>query len=163
MFFTHSSAGLSLPEFFFFLFFFTVMRCHWREHETPVNSGSLIPLFFQPIWVFLNTEVWENASCMRSSSLQPASVSLKSADNEVHDSVSHLVLWGNSRDLSMVSLVPSSLLSAPLRLKQNYTFCLDNPSFDIVICPRQYRGTFAIAIPQNEWYRYIPNTCFFVC
>ncbi len=36
-FFTHSSAGLSPADFFCSLW--TVVHCHWRQSETPVNLG----------------------------------------------------------------------------------------------------------------------------
>ncbi len=49
---------------------------------------------------------------------------------------------------SMVCGVPRSLRSAPL-LQQKYTFCVEDLSFDTIICPRRYRSTFAIVIPQH--------------
>ncbi len=131
-------------RFFFFLSFHNnVLPC---KEKVKVNSGRLILLFLQHIWVELDTDVWENTWYMRSSSLQPASVLLK---------VFHYVNWIVNRpqhlmreqpQWSMVCVVPSSLRSALLQLKQNYTFCPEELSFDSVTCPQRYRGTFAIVI-----------------
>ncbi len=73
---------------------------------------------------------------MPSLSRQPASVSFKSADRKVCDSF----LTANKEAATMIYVVPSSLHSASLRLKQNCTFCPEDLLFDTVTCPRRHRG-----------------------
>ncbi len=56
----------------------------------------------------------------------------------------------------MVSVVSSSFCSASLQLKQNYTFCPEDLSFDTVTCRQLYRNTYVITISWNRWNCYIP-------
>ncbi len=79
---THSSAGLSLADFFSF---FSQLRAA-TEEKVKVKSSRLILLFLRHIWVWLSAEVWENASYIRFLSLRPSRFARETWYHEIDNS-----------------------------------------------------------------------------
>ncbi len=122
-FFTHSSAGLSLADFFSFPS--TAVRSHRRESESKLwLAYSVISSTHLSL-----TRHWSLRERFRHEiSVTAACLCL------VQKRFSSHCRWGKScNDLC------SFVVSASLRLKQkNYSFCREDLLFDTVTCPQRY-------------------------
>ncbi len=150
----HTQFGRSLMNWFFSFF---AQRCAATKKTVQVNSGCLFLNFFNTS-DFYSTQRFERTlrtcdllhrslrlSCLRM--LQPV---IRIVFRPQH-------VMRKELQWSVVSVVSSSLRSASLQLKQNYTVCQEDLSFDTVT--RRHQGTFAIVMPQYLRYCYIPM-CF---
>ncbi len=136
----HSSAGLLLPEVFFFLSFHSCLLLLKRKWKlTPVASV----LHFFNTSELNSTLKFDRGLCtfdlLHCKALQSAILIVFRPQRVMRKEPQ----W------AMVSVVPSSLRSASLQQNKNYTFCCEDLLFDTVTYPRQYRCTFATMIPWN--------------